>query len=224
MLATISPLAGQDKQSVIDRHLQAIGGKERWQTIQTKSDSSLTLSFKPGKLTPDTLLVVTQMMRPNLQKTRFYDRGRLKSILAFDGHVFWTQSGENRKVQSLEEAMYFRSTIMLGLNDLLLEAENLVYKGVQELDKQKFEVLQVKRPGWLLSSLWFFDRESGLLYGSMVEGADVKRITYFKDYRRVSGILWPFVEESRLEGKVTDLATLIKLEFDVAMDRHVFEP
>ena len=202
-----------------------MGGKENWLSIQTKFDSSILFSYVGGQGNPgDTMWLTTVFMRPNLQKTLKYQKRNKPTIVAFDGHVFWTQNAAGRNVQTAEESRYFLSSIMLGLTDVLLETENILYKGIQKVDGREFEVLQVKRPDWLNPYLYFFDRETGLLQCAYAHEAHSKRKTYFKDYRIVSGVRWPFVEEVMLDGKLTDRSVTLELRLNLPMERRYFEP
>lgn len=215
----------QSKHAVIDHYFRAIGGKERWLAVLTKVDSSVYVEFSGGKARSDSTFLVTTFMRPNMQKVMSYEKGILRTTLCFDGRVFWTQSTGSKTVQPEEDASYFKSTIMLGQADMLLdESAHVVYKGSGELDGKQFEVLEMKRVEWSSSYLYYFDKESGLLHGTVAHEAQNHRRTYFKEYRPVSGILVPFIEETSINGVLQDRASRLKIKFDEPVNPDVFQP
>jgi len=222
LILTSFGVYGQDKKSVIDRYFKSIGGRDRWNSIQTKFDSSLYITYRPG-LAPDTAWLVTVFMRPNLQRVWRLAKGNPPTILGYDGHVFWTQTGKKQTVRPVEESLYFVSTIMLGQADLLVDDSMVIYRGIQDLDDSEYEVLEVKRNEWLNSYLYFFNRKSGLLHCMVAHKVKSKRRTYLKDYRLVNGILWPFVEETSVAGEKEE-AHRLELRLNLPIGIEVFRP
>ena len=220
----------QSKELVVARYLHAIGGKEKWLSIETKMDSSIIIKF-PGEgqlghsQLADTTHIVTWYSRPNLQRIYRFGKEVSPSTLGFDGRVLWTRSGGITKVQSFEESEYFKSTIMLSSVDLFLEeATQITYEGALELDGKRFDVLKVKREAWIFSSLYYFSEDSGLLYCAISHESVSKMRTYFKNYRSVNGVLWAHLEEMHVAGAITEIAINLKIELNKQMSVKEFQP
>ncbi len=214
---------GQDRQTVVDKYFQAIGGKERWLSIRSKFDSILFVEYKRGTAA-DSSRLATVFVRPNLQKTTVYKKAAHPVTMGFDGHVFWSQGSTIKLVQSEEEAAYFKSTVMLGQADLLLEDDVMIsYKGMKELDDRQFEVLEIKRNQWVSSYQYYFDQKSGLLYCAVAHESPNKRRTYFKEYRSVSGLLVPFVETTTIDGITQDRSHRLAFKFDQPVNNEIFK-
>lgn len=222
-------VSGQSKDAVIENYFKAIGGKEKWNSILTKIDSVTHFNLIKSELTAnsaDTVFIVTRFMRPNLQRTESSAMGRPVTALCFDGKVFWTRTGDRMpSIQPAEHAEYYKSTVMLGFGDLLVdESASVSYEGVGVLDGKKCSILIVKRKEWIYSSRYYFGIESGLLLCVASHGSGANRRTYLKDYRSVMGILWAYTEEFYVGDKLESISVHKRILLNVEIDKRVFSP
>lgn len=196
--------AAQSSSHVIDKYLDAIGGQEKWNAIETKTEEGIFINAPPENKwvletkKRDTLKVIIKYKRHSkLYYKSSQEENSMSSIMCYNGKIFWTQrAGGDVSIQSREYGEYFLQSGMIGFADVLLEKTSEVeFMGVEKLQAKEYNILKVKREGWKLPSKFYFELESGLRYCTMALGAATERYTVFKDYRKIDGVFFHFVEE-----------------------------
>ncbi len=84
-------------------------------------------------------------MRPNLQRIDRTGKKIPTISMCFDGTIFWTRTGEGpTDLQPEDHVEYYKSTIVLGFGDLLLEKGSVLsFDGGGLLDGKKCNILLV---------------------------------------------------------------------------------
>ncbi|MBL7875815.1 MAG: hypothetical protein JNL53_09125 [Cyclobacteriaceae bacterium] len=195
----------QSAEQVVDRYLKAIGGVSKWNSINSKIEKALYITFPSknsavfGNVKIDTLKATKKFKRPS---KIFYSLLRngdsISLIMCNNNKVFWTQNKNGQlSVHSKEEGEDFVKTSMMGFADVLLKKDTeLEYLGKEKLCEEEFYVLRVKGAGWYLSSKWYFDKETGLLFCASPIDSSIKRYTIFKNYEKIDDVvLFHFLEE-----------------------------
>lgn len=191
----------QTKKAVIERYLNAIGGIEKLKGINSKIDEGLFVSAKKKNvrtLKGDTLRFIFKHMRPDRIIINFLEPNYSNSsIMCYNGKFFWTKFGEGDvSIQPAQDGEYFRQTSIIGLWEVLMEKNpEIEYLGTGKLEGKEFYTLRVKRPGWFLSSKYFFDKVTGLVFCAMTLESSITRYTIFKNYREIDGLLFHHLEE-----------------------------
>jgi outer membrane lipoprotein-sorting protein len=195
----------QTAELVVNDYLKAIGGLEKWKSIETRMDEWLMIKppVKNSKIfgiqnNDTSSVIINKYKRPDKTYIKFLKAvDSSSSIMCYNGEVLWTQSKNGKlNVQSKKDSEYFRQISMIGLIDVLLEKDTEIeYLGTEKLKDTMYHTLRIKRTGWFLSCKYYFDIHTGLPFCSVVIDSDTKRYTLFKNYREVNGVLFYHLEE-----------------------------
>lgn len=223
--------AGQEKaaaaalppaQSIIDRHIEASGGRKVLQahsSVAIKGSVSIPANGMTGE-------IEVKAARPNktLAKTTLAGIGEIQE--GFDGSVAWSTSpmtgpmvaaGEEL-AQKAFDSNFDRALGIAHLYESMKTAEKTTFEG-----RPVYRVELTRKGGG--TDVEFYDVESGLKAGSIVERKNpmgtISATTALSDYRKFGDTLQPTVMKQTVSG-VQIITTFTSIEYD-KVDPAVFE-
>jgi hypothetical protein len=192
----------QSAEQIVRNYFEAIGGEEKWNSIESEIDECLLIKKASSNsqvfgIKEDTAKTITKRKKPGKFSYCSLRRGdSFSSILGYNGELFWTQSKSGElSIQSHENAEYFAQTSMTLPYQLLEKSTEIEYLGVEKLLGTEYYTLRIKGKGWLFSSKYFFDTKTRLPFCVVSLDAPTKKYTLFKDFKRVEGVVFHYIEE-----------------------------
>jgi len=230
-LISFNLCSAQSKEVVIEKYFAAIGGRDAWKRIVTMKKTAMMTkqAIQINPLVPASSGEVSYKFeylhkRPGkVQVTMHQDSAR--SIMSYDGDQMWVKIG-TREATPLpkEHADYFLAISMIGPGDLFIdEAASIIYRGRKQINGSEYEVLEIKRPEWVISHDYMFDPDSGLLICGMAPLSQAKRITYFNEYKKFGDILMYTIEQVFLNGEEESVARTTAIVFNEPINDSMFE-
>lgn len=197
--------------AIVDRYFQSMGGRDYIETLTTSSFSYKSFSFYPKK---DTSIIETKQKLPNQQITRnYYGSGKLKyeSIKTGDSISLFLIEPFPNKITS-----HSRQVISLDPSTEILrlyKSKNLRYSKTESLNGVECQVLKTNfYPDPLkLNKTLYFDNQTGLLVAQKAND----NITFYKDYRKVKSLLYPFIHEQYLNALLLNRDVYEKVDFNI---------
>ncbi len=191
---------------IVDKNVAARGGLSAWRAIQSMSiTGKLDAGGKKDTLLPYTL----QVKRPNKQRLAIEFAGRT-ALQVFDGEHGWKLrpylNRPDPEPFSAEERRKAAAEPQLDgpLVDYAARGSKVEVEGTEMLDGQGTYRLKVttkqghEQHIWIDGSTFLEARMDG--NPRRFDGRMRKVETYLRDYRRVEGVMMPFVAETRIEG------------------------
>ncbi|MDJ0836085.1 MAG: insulinase family protein [Acidobacteriota bacterium] len=182
--------AGVTARSVIDRHLEACGGKERIGAIQDLTMESVL------KMGPQSIQMINRFRAPNQMSVQMLMNGQVMGGQIFDGvKGVNLQMGQKMPMDeaTLENAKW--SSVPVPEMNYDNPYFELKLNGVEQVDGKDVYHLEVHQKNGDIVHRWY-DAESGLLVRteSTLKSpmGEVKQVAVVSDYREVEGIKVPF--------------------------------
>ncbi|MFY0563054.1 hypothetical protein ACN28E_04370 [Archangium lansingense] len=209
-------------QTVVDKHLKAVGGKERLKAVKTLH---LTTLVREG----DTVTTSTvQRARPNLVRYDMDKNGTRVSKL-FDGQQGWVVEGsaapqrlDKEKSATMAEGAFFEHDALL---DPKARGVALKLDGVEEVHGAPAFKLVLTRG--TTTEVRFIDQSSFLevrrTYAGTHEGKAYNKAITFSDYRDVDGIMLSHRTQWEADGKQGE-KVIQSARYDAPIDATVFKP
>jgi len=191
---------------IAEKNVAARGGLAAWQAVQ-----SITLSGKMeagGKV--DTYLPYTlQMKRPNKQRLAIEFAGRT-ALQVYDGHNGWKlrpylnradpEPFSPEELRKTEQGQGFDGPLV----DYAAKGSNIELEGTETVEGQATYRLKVTDRQGHASHIWI---DGTTFLEAKIEG-NPRRFdgtmrpveTYLSDYRKVEGLMIPYVSETRVQG------------------------
>jgi zinc protease len=205
--ATVQAAPAPDVEAVIDRYLQALGGRAALEKITSRLTRS---SIIPGEGESITLEVYWKAPDRWLQVIGVPEDGLMRS--GFDGKVGWTQDSQGR-VRELKGTMlatvrysgaFFQQSRFRDLYP------RRALKGPGKVGDRPAWIIEATRADGNAETL-YFDRDSGLLLRRDLlrpgpNGQQATQISY-EEYRVVDGVRIPFLSRQR-RGPSTPALTI----------------
>lgn len=222
-------LSSQTADSLIAKYIQASGGLERMQAIQT-----LRRSGKYSGGGGFEAVIVQENKRPNSVRNEFQIQGMV-GINAYDGKDGWKIEpwqgkrdpealGEEEMHGILEDADFDGPLV-----NYKAKGNRVEYQGVEQVEGSDAYKLKVTRPNGDVA-FYYLDTEYYVPIRidtqRMIRGAPVEYETSLGDYKQVNGVYMPFSSESGTKGSSsTDRGkiTFDKIEANVPLDDARFK-
>lgn len=223
---TDAPIADVNVADLIDKHIEARGGKENIQAIQTiKMTGMLEVS---GMELPMT----NYIKRPNKLRVHL----EIKSMNAemnqgFDGEMGWMQqpgSDPQRMPKEMSKNMADQSNIDGQLMDYDEKGYTLEYVGEGMVHDSPAHKLKLIRPDHA-ESVIYIDAATYLEVKIEGEGTNpqngqkMKTETFMSDYRSVGGIQMAHVTEVKMDGNTIQKMNMEKIEVNVDVEDSLFQ-
>ncbi len=209
-------------QGVVDKHLKAVGGKERLKAVKTVQ---VTTVFREGGAITATSTM--QRARPNLVR---YDSDKNGARLTkmFDGQQAWMVEG-SAAPQRLDKEKTAMMAEGAPFDDALLDpkAQGVALKldGVEAVDGAPAFKLVLTRGA--TTEVRFIDQQSFLevrrTYAGTHEGKAYAKALTFSDYREVDGIMLSHRTQWESDGKQGE-KVIQSVRYDAPIDAATFKP
>lgn len=207
-------------QVVVDKHLKALGGKERLQAAKSLQLTAVTR--EDGVVTTANVL----RARPNLMRYESEKDGK-KVVKAFDGTQGWFAEGTAapQRVDKEKSAMMADNS---RFDDVLLDPKGrgvaVKLDGVEDVKGAPAYKLTLTRATG--TETRFIDQKSFLevkrTYAGTHEGKAYSKTLHLSDYRSVDGIMVNHRTEWEADGKKGE-KTLQSVRYDVPVDAAAFK-
>jgi hypothetical protein len=173
-------------EQVLDRYVQAIGGKAAAQALTSRVMKGTITA--PGFGVKGTIEIYAKA--PNKRLTEIAASILGTSRVGFNGTVAWEE--ENGAVRELPVFAKREADFYLPIN-LKRLYPMIEFKGKESIGKREAFRLEARRGG--NPKRWYFDVESGLLLRTEVRSSEDKLLNRedYEDYRAVDGIQIPFI-------------------------------
>jgi hypothetical protein len=221
------PVWAQTAKSVIDNYLHARGGLEKIKAIQSERVTG-TISFGPGADGP----FVVERMRPLKMHMEITVSGQ-NIIRSYDGKsTGWVYNpfAPNPAVEAMSEKdvrnVFDEADFEGPFIDSKAKGNQIEYVGKREVEgKPTYELKLTNRNGDV--SQFFFDASTFLLLkwqgNRKVGDKEIPWESYFRDYREVEGVLYPFLIDSDAPGSDQSQKIVAdKIEVNIPIDESHF--
>jgi outer membrane lipoprotein-sorting protein len=214
---------------IVDKNVAARGGLTAWRAIQSMSiTGKLDAGGKKDTLLPYTL----QVKRPNKQRLTIDFAGHT-ALQVFDGEHGWKlrpylnrPDPEPFSAEELRKAVA-QPALDGPLIDYAAKGSQVELEGTEMVEGQGAYRLKVtskqghKQHIWIDGSTFLEAKMEG--NPRHFDGQMRKVETYLRDYRRVEGVMLPFVAETRIEGvRGGHSMTIEKAELNDKIDDSAF--
>ena len=174
---------------VIDNYLEAIGGKEKFSTVEDRT------TIMRGEIMGQNLSIVIKQKTPNKLKQNIRS-GEMKQTILYDGTKGVMIVGDeetefdNKKLEKLklEAAMNF----LLDVEAYGVSLELIGIETIESTDCYKIELTTEGRTNWVQ----FYEIDTGLKIKEVKEvetkQGSFQQETFYSDYKEVDGLKFPF--------------------------------
>ncbi len=221
------PAAAQSADEVLAQYLAARGGLEKIKAVQSERVTG-TISFGPGEEGP----FVVERARTLKMHMEFNLNGGV-IIRTYDGKSSgWTYNAfvPNPSVQPMTEAdlrnIFEEADFDGPFVDYKSKSNQIELAGKEDVEgKPAYKIKLTDRNGEI--SYFFFDATSHIVLecqGSrQFDGKDIPWVTFFRDFREVKGLKYPFLIEYKEPGtENAHKITAEKVEVNVPIDEARF--
>ena len=198
---------GITKETVLNKYLDAIGGLDKIKEINAVSMLA-EAEIQPGMK----LQMVAIKSEPNKSVMMMMMMGNTLMKMVFDGEK-GSISSQGMVTPMPEESVKDLTKSTQPIEEVgMLTDDNVKFVSVEEEDGKTLNVLEYK--GAEGNVFLYFDSETGLKYKQIViakmpDGSNLEQASYFKEYKEVNGVLFPFtlgipVGPQNIEAKVVN--------------------
>lgn len=200
--------AGTTVETVVDKYVAAIGGKEKLQGINTQFlNATMTSSYNGNTSKSDVLVKISG--NNSFSTVTMDGKNVATSLINSEGAYTINEKGKRKKmdktVANAYRAMYrsiYESCTLPINNGGILE-------GITTLNNEDVYAISYKDPASEVTITNFYSVKTGLITGSssIVKAVSVKMqsTNLFTDYRNVNGVLFPFKMTSVSEYGTTEM-------------------
>lgn len=221
------PVAAQTADDIINKNLQAMGGKDKLKAVQSVRMTG-TLTVGPGMEAPVTL----EMKRPNMMRMDFTLQGMTGSQ-AYDGTSGWSlmpfggstapqpMSADDAKLAAEQADM---DGPLMDYKDKGHTVELLGKEQVEGADTYKLKL--TKKDGTI--TVYYIDAEQFLVIKQeakrVIRGAELETETIVGDYKAVNGLMMAHSIDGGAKGQpARQKLTVSKIEINVPIEDARFK-
>jgi outer membrane lipoprotein-sorting protein len=199
VVVAVSSSAAETLDEVVEKHIDARGGRDAWEAIESLEITGSYTSFsniEPFTLTRqrDHRIRFDSAMEGN-SYVAVYDGEKAWSVLAFAG-LDWAQPMSEPDFVAFRQEIDF-ATPLFDYKERGIEAELI---GESEIDGTPAIAIKLTRPDGQ-EETWYLDPQTYLEIGRESQGSDFGRPTpqrsFYDDYRQVEGVKIPFYTETQ---------------------------
>ena len=205
-IQTERPITAQDKAlEVIEKYIEATGGREAWSKLVTKEQRTILIQFPepepeyliPASPKPDSVVTESVTYYDKIQEKHKWIKLEDGSGLCHDGHSFYHISSMGKISEIAQDAGFYKAaSFKMGHPELLMnlkEGDLVEYMGTDFFDSIFCDVIRFRRKEMEMfkPSLLYFRRDNSLLVVTKSDPDDFDRLTYHLKYTRVNGVLIP---------------------------------
>jgi outer membrane lipoprotein-sorting protein len=216
----------QTADEIIEKHLQAMGGKDKLKAVQSERLTG-KMVMGQGMEAPFTM----EMARPNKMRVEFTIQG-MTGVQAFDGKTGWSvmpfmgktepeaMPEEERKV--MEEQADIDGLLM----DYKEKGRQVEYAGKEDLEGTPVHKLKVTQKNGDIAYI-YIDAEQFLQLKQTgkrkIRGQEVESEITFGDFKTVDGLVIPHSMEQKMAGAPAGMVmTVSKVEINPSLDETRF--
>lgn len=228
VLSAAAPGMAQEPtvEDLVARHLEAMGGAERLEAIETLSMSGRAKT-RPGQ----EALVTREVRPPGRIRTEFTFQG-VTAVFACDGSTCWyvdPMAGvfDAEPMLPSEATLAIDQADILGIIDWKAKGHRAELLGKETIDGRQTYKLKVTsaRDAEYTN---YLDAESALLVREVttrtIRGRTDEVVTDFSDFRTVDGVVFPHSIRSSAKGQDEFLEVVVeKIEINTIVDDSRFE-
>lgn len=224
VLLTSSVLWGQSLDMVIANYEAAVGGVEKWQTLQSRK-----MTGKANQMGMEFPVVMLQA-RPNKQKLTVDIQG-MTIVDAFDGSTGWNinpfMGGNTPTKKTAEES---KEAAKQSFEDDLLgyaqKGHQVELNGNETVEGVETIVLKLKTKDGD-ERIYYMDPDNyvPIMIKSFASSGQMKGMAveqYMSDYQEVEGMMMPFSMVTKVQGQVIASVTIQKVECNPAVSDSDF--
>ncbi len=218
------PCRGQDAESIIEKYLATVGGKEAIATLISAQKKFLTISLTGRK---DTALIVSAERLASFQHTETY-YSQEKTL----NHELYLNGRNATNIFYSPVHMVLRDS--LKKREVVLSVHSTIYRS---FEKKKLKLLKNRVIGndtcysiknkipsaSNIITTYYIDQNTFLLRASSTDLTE-NNITYYKSYREVDGILFPFQEDYYLNNSLISRTIYESVSFNHLPEDYSFKP
>ena len=215
----VASASAQTVDELIDRMITARGGIEKIRAIQTRKETG-TISFGPDTEGPFT----AELARPNKLRVEVH-LPNANVVQAFDGKSGWQNMPGSDQAAIMDQtqlrAMSEQADFDGPLIDYKRKGNTIEQAGVGDIEGRKTYRLRVTLANGDVH-YWELDAENYLPVrwrgNRTANGTETPIESVFTDFRDVSGVKFPFVIESFIEGKLVQQMKISSREANVKIE------
>jgi outer membrane lipoprotein-sorting protein len=211
----------QTADEIIDRHLQAMGGKDKLKAVQSERITG-KMVMGQGLEAPFTL----EMSRPNKMRLEFTVQG-MTGVQAFDGKTGWSvmpfmgktepEAAPEEEVKKMQEQSDMDGLLL----DYKEHGRSVELVGKEDLEGTPVYKLKVTQKSGD-SAFVYIDAEQYLQLKqtgkTKVRGQEIESETTFGDFKKVDGLVFPHTIEQKAQGMPGGMVmTVSKIELNPAV-------
>ncbi len=199
LLCSLTVLKAQTVEGIIEKHIEAIGGKKAWSNIKS-------IQLKGEFISPSGSEEILSINKKGKYKGHKIINGKKITQFVFDGKDYWDFNYKNKKlIRRGEEATFRAKNEAEEFPSMLIVADDLGYK-IELLGEEKImgaDCYKLKiHKGKIIDkgkeirdeAIYLIDKETYLEV--MKEEKHIRSdnviYTYYQDYQEVSNVLMPF--------------------------------
>lgn len=214
----------QELEEIIEKHIDAHGGAEKWNAIE---NMKITAQFTAFSEVDDWMAIISR-------DGKYFSElslGKFDVIEAFDGQNGWTidpwmDITYPRLLNEAEENVFFqKAEWMTPFFNYKEKGLALEYLGEEDLEGKAVYAIKVTRPSGNIET-WYLSMDSYLEYKRVSMWVDFtypsEAETYFEDFREVDGVILPFYVEKSFSQR-NRVLEIQKVAFNVPLDQKIFE-
>ncbi|HEV8577962.1 MAG TPA: hypothetical protein VGX68_02670 [Thermoanaerobaculia bacterium] len=206
----------QTADEIIEKHLQAMGGKEKLKAVQSERITG-KMVMGQGMEAPFTM----EMARPNKMRMEFTIQG-MTGVQAFDGKTGWSVMPFMGKTEpeAIPDEDVKRMEEQADIDGLLLDykekGRQVEYAGKEDLEGTPVHKLKVTQKNgdvvyvYIDAEQYLQLKQSGK---TKIRGQEVESETTFGDFKPVEGLVFPHSIEQKAQGMPSGMVmTISKIE------------
>ncbi|BDC47754.1 hypothetical protein F183_A00700 [Bryobacterales bacterium F-183] len=217
--------------TIVQRHLTALGGLDKMRSIQTtKATGKMTMGGQQGQ--PMEATITFWNKRPSLQRLEIAMQGQ-KITQGFDGKTGWLMNpamGSAPQIAPEEEAKSAVANIDPDgspLADYKTKGNKVQLLGKEDVNGNVAYKLQVTLRSGSTSLLYldektFLPVKTSAMRPQAGQAPALAVETYSSDFRAINGVMMPFVTETRVGGRTMVRTVMDKIEANIPADDALF--
>jgi len=226
VVPTAAVLEAQTVDSLIARHLEARGGVERLEAIQTLSMSGRAIAGPSREA-----LITREVKPPGRIRTEFAHQG-VTAVYACDGSRCWyvepmSAIFEPELMSPSDTSLAMVQADLLRLSGWQAKGDRVELMGTETIDGREAYKLKVTLSGGAVHTD-YLDAESALIVRKettrTLGGRPIEVETTFGDFRPVGGVVFAHSVRSRAKGGSESLEVIVEeIEINAPIDDARFE-
>lgn len=223
---TGAALHAQTADDIINKHLQARGGKDKIKAVQSERMTG-KMTMGQGMEAP----VIMELSRPNKLRMEFTIQG-MTGVQAYDGKAGWSvmpfMGKTDPEAMSADEIKQTEDQADIDgpLVDYKEKGHQVELIGKEDVEGTPAYKLKVTKKNGDIVNL-FVDADQYMLIKESgkvtIRGQEIESETTFGDFKPVDGVIYPFSIESKAKGAPAGMAiTVSKIEVNPTLDASRF--